>query len=249
MTSSVDTVPARWRALEIGDRQALAKAQTLTFNIVQWLARMANSYVADRAPEDRVLLEFRGADAAFVTKTLKNGQALEMRLPSLEMQFLENGQPNPHILDPEEHSPAEAEAWLLVEMLHRGIDRSKFSKKLPYSVPDLMSGDADDYSPLECQQGLAQLAVWFQNAAAVLEAAAGSKAKIVCSPQTLSLYSASKPEFGFSPGDAQSAEPHFYKRASNGAAGGKRSILTASKLMTEADPAAAAVRFLTGAAN
>jgi hypothetical protein len=241
MTSSVDTA-TRWRTIETGEPQSLAKARTLTLNIVQWLARMANSYVAERTPEGRVLLEFRAANTAFVTKTFENGHALEMRLPSLEMQFLENGQPAPHILDPEEHSPAEAEAWLLVELLHRNIDRSKFTKRLPYSVPDLMSGDADDYSPLKCQQGLAQLAAWFQNAAAVLEAAAGGKTKIVCSPRTLILSFASKAaELGFSSGDGQHAEPFFYKGAPNGS--GK--TLTASSLLAQTDPAAAALRFLT----
>ena len=58
-----------------------------------------------------------------------------MRLPTLEMQFHEHGKPVPHILDPEEHSPAEVEAWMLVELLHRGVDREKFSKTLPYSNP------------------------------------------------------------------------------------------------------------------
>ena len=176
MTSSADRAaksladPARWRLA--GDPQALEKARIEMINIVQWLARVANSYVTARTPDDRVLLGFRAADAAFVTKTFDDGLALEMRLPSLEMQFVENGRAAPHILDPEEHSPAEVEAWLLVELLHRGIDRSKFTKQLPYSVPNLMTGDAEDYSPHSCESGLKALMAWFQNAAEVLEAAA-----------------------------------------------------------------------------
>ena len=178
MTSSADTAakfgadPARWRSVEASDPQALEKARVETINIVQWLARIANSYVTARAPDDRVLLAFRAADAAFVTKTFDDGLSLEMRLPSLEMQFLENGRAAPHILDPEEHSPAEVEAWLLVELLHRGVDRSKFTKQLPYSIPNLMTGDAEDYSPQSCRKGLTELMAWFQNAAAILEAAA-----------------------------------------------------------------------------
>jgi len=260
MTSSVDTAAkpghksARWHSVKAGDPQALTQARMLTLNIVQWLARIANSYVADRAPEERVALEFRAADGAFVTKTFDGKVALAMRLPSLELQFLENGRPAPHILDPEEHSPAEVEAWLLVELLHRNVDRTMFSKKLPYSIPDLMSGDAEDYSPLACSQGLADLAAWFLNAAAVLEAAASAsgvgKASIVCGPQTLNLTCASRAtEFGFSPGNGEMSEPYFYTRGVNATPGSKPLALTASKLLLQADPAAAALAFLTRAAN
>jgi len=266
MTNSADTAaksvidPAQWRPVATGDPQALVKARAETINIAQWLARIANSYVTARAPEDRVLLEFRTADAAFVTKTFDNGLSLEMRLPSLKMQFLENGRAAPHIFDPEEHSPAEVEAWLLVELLHRGVDRTKFTKKLPYSIPDLMTGDAEDYSPQSCWKGLTELVAWIQNAAAILDAAArasiAGKVGIVCSPQTLELScimdSGSKPAgFGFSPGDGQSPEPYFYRSTSarNGSAGSsKRSILTVSKLLAESDPANAAITFMRASA-
>ena len=108
------------------------------------------------------------------------------------MQFREHGKPMPHILDPEEHSPAEVEAWLLVELLHRGVDHTKFSKGSALHDPR-----SDDWAIRKtirrgsCQQGLAQLAAWFQNAAAVLDAAmraAGvDDVRIACLPHTLSL--------------------------------------------------------------
>jgi hypothetical protein len=264
MTSSADTAaksladPARWRLA--GDPQALEKARTEIINIVQWLARVANSYVTAPTSDERVLLGFHAADAAFVTKTFDDGVALEMRLPSLEMQFVENGRPAPHILDPEEHSPAEVEAWLLVELLHRGVDRSKFTKQLPYRVPNLMAGDAEDYSPQSCEGGLKALTAWFENAAGVLEAARGpatGKASIVCAPQTLELScitdSQSKPpSFGFSPGDGRSREPYFYRNAparEKASGSSKRSILMASQLLAEKDPANAAIVFLQAASG
>ena len=267
MTSSADTAVksaidlARWHFVEAGDSQALAKARNETINIVQWLARIANSFVTARAPKDRVLLAFRAADTAFVTKTFDNGLSLEMRLPSLELQFLENGRPAPHTLDPEEHSPAEAEAWLLVELLHRGVDRTKFRKKLPYTIPNLMTGDAENYSPRSCREGLAQLMAWFQNAVGVLDAAGSvsgaGKAGIVCCPQTLSLSCATAPgptfaDFGFSLGDGQNREPFFYRAArapNRSAIGDGRAILTASMLLAEKDPAAAARRFVAAGAD
>ena len=129
MTSSVEFVaesawPAPWPKSHDDETESFVRARELTLNIVQWLARIANSYVADRSTKDRLILDFR-TDGSFVTKTFENGLALELRLPSLEMQFQERGKPVPHILDPEERSPAEVEAWILVELLHRGLDRDK----------------------------------------------------------------------------------------------------------------------------
>lgn len=265
MTNSVEACSApvielkRWSAARTGASGALAEARVLTINIAQWLARVANCYVPGRTPEDRVTLEFHPTDPAFVTKSFDKGWALEMRLPTLTMQFRENGRPMPHVFDPEEHSPAEAEAWLLVELLHRGIDRAKFSKKLPYELTGLMVGDAEDYSPQSCQQGLLQLTDWFQSAATALEAAArapgAGSADFVCDPRTFSLSCGAKSkraEFGFSPGDAEHSEPYFYRdiHGTNGpVAKGRRLVLTASELQAAADPAAAATAFMQAAAD
>jgi hypothetical protein len=256
MTSSAETQAKsaahapRWQAIEAGDRESFARARMETINLAQWLARIANSFATGATLEERIRLGFRAADAAFVTQPFHGEIAIEMRLPSLEMQFLEGGRPVPHTFDPEEHSPAEVEAWLLVELLHRGLDRAKFSKNLPYSVPDLMTGDAEDHSPQACRQGLMQLAAWFRNAAAVLAAAdTGVESRVVCVPWTLDLVCLSsrggEPVSGFSLGDSRHPEPYFYYV---GAANGRqRPILTASQLYAERDPAAAAMRFIRAA--
>jgi hypothetical protein len=240
----------------VDDLDELAKARTEAINLVQWLARIANSYVTEGPPERRTELEFRASAATLCTRPYDKNLTLEIRLPNLEMQFIDNGNPVPHILDPEEHSPAEIEAWILVELLHRGVDREKFSKKLPYTIPGLMSGDAEDHSPQLCRQGLTQLMAWFQNAAAVLSAASRSAGaadvRVVCLPQTLNLtcisgQGAIQANFGFSPGDTRNPEPFFYTNSSAaiGSADAKsRSVLKASNLLVERDPAAAALKFL-----
>jgi hypothetical protein len=267
MTSSADSAapsPVKkntvsWQAVGTGGLDELATARAETVNLMQWLARVANSYVRNGAAEQRTELEFRASQAAFVTRPFDNNVALELRLPSLEMQFLEHDAPAPHVLDPEEHSPAEVEAWILVELLHRGIDREKFSTRLPYPMADLMSGDAEDHSPRSCRRGLEELAAWLKNAAAVLEAAAhaaGARdARIVCLPQTFTLTCMSglegKPaDFGFSPGDSSEPEPFFFATAvaaEAAGAAGTRMTLKASKLLAQQDPAAAATAFLKSA--
>src|SRR6185312_14433586 len=244
MTSSASAkampiVAPLWEEIPDGDPREFARARTETINLVQWLARIANSYVLAPLPDERVVLEFRSAKPAFVTQEFHGNTALELRLANLEMQFIDHGRPVPHIFDPEEHSPAKVEAWLLVELLHRGVDRTKFSKKLPYAVPNLMSGDAEDHSPTTCQNGLAQLAVWFRNAASVLSSAK-SGSRVVALPQTLTLtyISKNKPEpgRGFSIGD-ETVEPHFFVISTGSQ---KRSVLKASQLRDESNPGIAA---------
>jgi len=263
MTSLAKTVarpaidPAAWQSVRPLDLDGLAKARAEAINLVQWLARIANSYVPAALPEERLYLEYQPAAAAFFTKSFDKNLTLALHMPTLEMQFHEDKKAVPHIFDCEERSPAEVEAWLLVELLHRGIDRAKFSKKLPYDVPGLMTGDAVDHSPQSCQPALTQLTAWFRKAAAILDAAAwtsgAERTSIICRPQTLSLSCASDVgskslEVGFSPGDAENPEPYFYRGrlASNAAGIGKsRSILTASELLAASDPAATAFAFLT----
>jgi hypothetical protein len=107
-----------------------------------------------------------------------------------------------------------------------------------------MSGDAEDHSPMACQNGLAQLVVWLRNAASVLSSV-HSGSSIVMLPQTLTLTSKSKNGLelrsGFSAGD-EAMEPHFFvKRAT------KQSVLKASQLQNESNPGIAAAQFIDGA--
>ena len=247
MTSSIDsasrlTWPAPWGVMDRDKRDSFLKARELTLNLVQWLARIANSYVAGNSIEDRLALDFRG-DGSMVTKTFDREIALELRLPSLELQFQERGKRVPHILDPEEHSPAEVEAWLLVELLHRGVDRDRFSKSLPYKIPNLMSGDAEDYAPHACAEGLAILTAWFCSASSVIS----HLGQVVCMPQTLMLTASvnGKHTVGFSPGDAKHDEPYFFAALS----GQKKRKLTASELSNEKHPADAAIQFIKAASE
>ena len=258
MTSLVDAaekfdVPP-WQPVGAVDFGELSKARMETFNLVQWLARVGNSHVEDDVPEQRVELQFCASDGALATKRFGANLALELRLPSLEMQFLEGGSPAPHIFDPDDRSPAEVEAWILVELLHRGISPEKFSKRLPYPVAGLMSGDAPRHSPRSCGRGLAELSAWLKNAAAVLDAASRATGidspRVVALPQTLALACISgeqnRARLGFQPGDGEEPEPYFYAAVGSaaGAIGNKHAILRASELLAEPDPAAAAIRWL-----
>lgn len=245
-------IAKRWADLRIDDPQGFIRARLFAVSVAQWLARMASSYVSAPTAEERLWLSFRRSDLAFATRTFEGDLSLEMHLPGLALLFCEGGRPTPHVFAPEERSPAEAEAWLLVEMLHRGIDRETFTKTLPYAVRGLLAGDAEKYDLENYWQGLDKLAAWFATAATALEAAAARPAggTLACWPQTLELIItlARSPgdQIGFSPGTGEEAEPYFF---AGSAQTGNRQVLTASDLADEDDPMAAAIAFLRTNAN
>lgn len=217
-----------WRPLGAVDPLALGEARHQAHNAVQWLARMARSY-AEPAPGDaHTATHWDAEHDALVTTEVGPGLTLEFRIPELALQFLESGKRVTHVLPLDERSSAETEAWFLVEMLHRGIDRSKFSKDLPYEIPDMMSGDAEDYSIVDREAALKELADWFANAAVLLEAVRDETAAlkpgpspVVCWPHHFDMATlitlgegdaetAQSIGVGLSPGDEHYDEPYFY---------------------------------------
>lgn len=215
-----------WRPAMIGNPDKRADARLQLHSALQWLARLANSY-GEAVSSEHFDLTWDPARRAFITPELVGGLAVELRLPRLEMQFIERGVPSPHVLDVEGRSPAEIEAWILVELLHRGIDRSRFSKRLPYEAPTLMHGDANQFSPEGLEAELEELAVWLDNATMVLQRitddlrahGAQEPSAVRCWPDpfhlavTLPLETGSASQalrVGLSVGDERHGEPHFF---------------------------------------
>jgi len=250
MTSLVDEA-VTWSPVGLASSEEFARARTEALNVAQWLVRIANSYVDHTSGLERILLSYRPADQAFVTRPFFDNLAVEMRLPSLKLQFLEGDKPTPHVFDPHERSPAEVEAWILVELLHRGLDRTRFSKALPYSIAGLMTGDADDYAPATCQLGLEELARWFNNATAVMRflVTKVGDGMIACWPETMELkfvgYDEHPIEIIFSPGQGETRGPSF----SMGRADGPKTELTASELARVENPVATTLAFMNAAAR
>lgn len=244
---------ATWLIEEGVDPMSLGEARAQTQNAVHWLARLANSYAAPEPDYRHVWLNFDAARRAFVTRPLVDGVAVELRLPSLEMQFLERGRPVPHMLHVEGYSPAKIEAWVLVELLHRGIDRDRFSKTLPYAVSGLMTGDNVEYTPDAIARELEGLTRWLGNAEAVLGrlgrelAPSGVATGLLCWPDQFHVgilvdaepagaTSGRALRVGLSAGDERYAEPYFFVALQRGGEievphpGG---VLTASRIIAE----------------
>ncbi|MGI9493635.1 MAG: hypothetical protein ACR2QF_14655, partial [Geminicoccaceae bacterium] len=159
-----------WQPIEPLASSRMAEARRQAHNAIHWLARLANSYV-DNEPDNRHVDLLWDADRSVIrTKPFLDHLSVEVRIADLELQFCEDGEPAPHVLSFQERTPAHVEAWVLVELLHRGVDRDRFSKDLPYPGRDVMLGDSEDHEVEDYRAELASLSAWLRNAAAVCSA-------------------------------------------------------------------------------
>ena len=153
--------------------------------------------------------------------------SLVLGLADLVMQFREAGRRVSHRIELDGRSPAQVEAWLLVELLHRGVDRDRFSKALPYETADPLAGDGVWYDRDAHAPQLAEFAAWIANGASVLTSIAsepaqsGTKADGIAfhpEPFTLEMHvplatgdaAAPLARIGLSAGDERRNEPYFY---------------------------------------
>jgi len=238
-----------WRSMDAINLAKLANARHQVHSAVQWLARMACSYRSPEPDDRNLALPWDSGRNAIATQELSGQLGMELRLPELILQFTENGVPVRHEFDTEGHTPAHVEAWILVELLHRNIDRDKFSKLLPYDVTALMTGDAVEFAPETCREELDVLASWYGTAAAVIgEACSGmARDKPRIWPHDLSLevlvpFMDVDPageravRVGFFPGAGLSSEPGFYVARQKREAAGMRppdAVLTLRELQSD----------------
>jgi hypothetical protein len=240
--------PFQWSRGEGLDPARFAEARKQLLSAAQWLARIERSY-GSRAAAGDISLRWSDDRNVIATHRFAGDIGVELQIDDLIMQFTERGQPSDHEIDVEERSPAHVEAWILIELLHRGVDRDRFSKDLPYDTSALMSGDGVEFSPGEYGAELKALAAWFRDAVSAIRNAAQGEdgATLRISPRDLRVELTSRGRaLGFSPGDADAPEPFFYvARADEG--GGARAtpqaVLKASDIPSNG-PAEAVAAFL-----
>ncbi len=215
-----------WRPVGNVNPRELGKARHLAHNGAQWLARIARSYIEPVADEAHTCLSWVDDGNALVTQAIAPGLVLELRLPELVLQFKEEGERVSHEFEMHERTPAKVEAWLLVELLHRGVDRERLSTDLPYKIPGLITGDAVSYSAAPSSDELRELSHWYANAASVLALVRdkhtppeAEPSKIRCWPHQFNMdvvmhRNGGKHNHsirvGLAPGDGYYGEPYFY---------------------------------------
>ncbi len=244
-----------WQAIEPKPVERMIGARRQAHNALHWLARLANTYIEADDENRHVELVWDNRSTSLHTKSFGPGVTVEVRLPALEMQFCENGKPAPHVLALDERTPAHVEAWVLVELLHRGIDRDRFSKALPYPAKDLMLGDHEEHEAEAFHDELNALNGWVLNAVTALvelrheiareSGVDASKIPIVCWPQTfqLGIETSISPasdgdtlRIGLSAGDALRPQPYFFVGTSEQALKGDfdpASVLSVQRIASE----------------
>ena len=201
-----------------------ASARRQLHSVVLWLARLSQSYIPSEAGRQNLSLRWLADKRSLSTQRFCDYLTLELKLPDLHLQFMEDGRPVPHILDAEDRTPAAAEAWILVELLHRGIDRKAFSKSLPFEITDLMEGDSKSYEPDSYEPELGDLTEALSGAIRILDGLAKEcdvkdgvwlspetmHAAIVLVPQLPPANGGAHVRIGFSLGDERISEPYYF---------------------------------------
>lgn len=220
---------------------SLADARLEAQNAVQWLARLAFSYAA---PGGDALLRWDQGRSAVTTGELASGVTAELCLPALRLQFAEQNRPSAHPIDLDGKSSSEVEAWILVELLHRGFDRDRFATRLPYQWAHLMAGDEPKYMAETRAPALTELTTLYNQAASVIfetgqradhesrSAAGDGDRNLICWPESFDIGIAlpaapggpddSRIEVRFTTGCETEVQPEYHTRYAGGRAGTPR---------------------------
>lgn len=215
-----------WPKFNEVENGKLSAARRQAHNAVHWLVRFANSYIEPEDGNGHTKLLWNARDSVIQTRPFLDDYSVELRVALLEMQFREGDKPVPHTLDFDERTPARVEAWVLVELLHRGIDRSRYTKSLPYATNDLMTGDSEDFAADAYRHELQIIDQSFRTGTAVIEALrhtldarVGADAPLSCWPEPFQIgfeidlppgSGSKRLRVGIAPGDGVRAEPYFF---------------------------------------
>lgn len=197
-------------------------------NALFWTARGANSFLGALPQNQHLSLLWNGNSQDFRTRYFENQFQIGVNIRELEIYFCEKGVKVPHSFYFDDRTPAFAEAWYLVELLHRDLDQSKFSTSLPFHSPLMLMGDTQDHNASfyelelralnDCLMGGMKLLQQMPTLLAPIASILHQPVKIVLEPETFTLeYTVFFSEktgqriiVGFSIGDLLRPEPFYF---------------------------------------
>ena len=135
-----------WPSVNIFDTKQFRQARIEAHNALFWMARGAHSFLDATPNNEHLSLFWHKSSNNFRTRSFDGDLQIGLNIPDLELYFCEGGQKVPHSFWLDDRTPAFAEAWYLVELLHRDRDQSKFSTDLPFASPDMLMGDTEDHN-------------------------------------------------------------------------------------------------------
>jgi hypothetical protein len=222
VTRSLDDVVAKWSPLGRVDPAALRQARLEAHWAAQLPAAAARAWADPRPDDSHTSLVWNEARSLLVGQPLKNGLRVSLHVPELRLFHLDGeGEP----LDGFSLAGAtlrEAFGWLAAMP---GAPAGAELRVPDYDLPDHPVGAGGPFTA-EPLAGLAELARWYGNAAALLahvtEARRGAS-PLRCWPHhfdyaTLLTLDPDEPDaekarsigIGLSPGDGSYEEPYFY---------------------------------------
>ena len=197
-------------------------------NALFWTARGANSFLGALPQNQHLSLLWNVNSMDFRTRYFENQFQIGVNIRELEIYFCESGIKVPHSFYFNDRTPAFAEAWYLVELLHRDLDQSKFSTSLPFHSPLMLMGDTQDHNASfyelelgalnDCLMGGMKLLQQMPTLLAPIASILHQPVKIVLEPETFTLeYTVFFSEktgqriiVGFSIGDLLRPEPFYF---------------------------------------
>ena len=219
---------AIWPDAKIYQTKQFRDACVEAHNTLFWVARGANSFLKNMPQNRHLSLLWDGESQDFRTRYFEKQFQIGLNIRELEIYFCENGEKVPHSFCFDDRTPAFAEAWYLVELLHRDLDQSKFSTSLPFESPFMLMGDTEDHNASLYNQELEALHVCLLRSMRLLQRIPSSLApiksllhqpsQITLEPETFALeYTAFSSEatgqkiaVGFSVGDHLRPEPFYF---------------------------------------
>ena len=137
---------AFWPDAKILKTKQFRDACVEAHNALFWVARGANSFLEHLPQNQHLGLLWAPSSKDFRTRYFEKQFQIGLSIRDLEIYFCENGVKVPHSFCFDDRTPAFAEAWYLVELLHRDLDQSKFSTSLPFDSPFMLMGDTQDHN-------------------------------------------------------------------------------------------------------
>jgi hypothetical protein len=218
-------IRAAWRPIGGVDFGRLREARLQAHHAVQWLARAARAFVPPQPDDSHTNLGWDDALDGFAMHPLGSDLRLGLRMSPLILVLTGPSTQGFHLGG---ETDADARRWVGEQLSARGLDARPLDANAPYEIPDHPVAHGAVYGAGESADALVELAAWFANATASLEATRNQMSARGFAPSpvrtwphhfdmaSLTLLEAGHAEHarsvnaGFSPGDEHYDEPYFY---------------------------------------
>jgi hypothetical protein len=204
--------------------RALGDARRQLHHAAQLGAALGISYLERRADDSHTNLEWLPRHRALASNVVAtNGAELRVtiRVPDLSLSLLDDADSVRDSMLLQAQSLDRAVVWLRARLLKAGLDPERFTLKRHYEIPphEVARGEPFNVKPAD----LEQLALWFGNAASVLESLrqrTPDASAVRCWPHHFDIATliTVAPErtvgVGLEPGDVYYDEPYWYVNAS-----------------------------------